>query len=94
MKVAAMAQARNVPIANGGAFPFHNGHLHAGLAHGGLVEWHLAAVDLCRRLFRDLPVPGGASMTLTDRPGLGFELDRDAVREFAGRPLSAGHGKG
>ena len=40
LRIAGMAAAFNVPIANGGAWPFHNMHLHAGLANGGLVEYH------------------------------------------------------
>lgn len=35
LRIAGMASAFNLPIANGGAWPFHNMHLHAGLAHGG-----------------------------------------------------------
>ena len=35
-KIAGMAAAYNVPIDNGGAWPFHNMHLHAG-RHGALM---------------------------------------------------------
>ena len=49
LKVAGLAQAFNTTIENGGAWPFHNMHLHAGLAHGGMVEYHYLAVELCRR---------------------------------------------
>lgn len=93
-KVAALAKAHNIDIANGGAFPFHNLHLHAGLANGGLVEWHLAAVEMCRTLFKGLPDKVGETLTASQRPGLGFDLDHDALAEFAGRPGSRGHGKG
>ena len=44
LKIAGMAQAFNVPIDNGGAWPFHNMHLHAGVSNGGLVEYHYVAV--------------------------------------------------
>ena len=44
------------PIANGGAWPYHNMHLHAGLANGGFVEYHRApccstnrSIVSCRR---------------------------------------------
>ncbi|MFD2236570.1 mandelate racemase/muconate lactonizing enzyme family protein [Aureimonas populi] len=93
-KVAALAGARNIDIANGGAFPFHNSHLHAGLANGGLVEWHLAAVEMCRTLFKGLPDKVGETLAAPRRPGLGFDLDHDALAEFAGRAGSRGHGKG
>lgn len=92
-KVAAMAETRNVTLANGGAFPYHNMHLHAGLAHGGLVEWHLVAVEMCKAIFTDLPAADGETLRVPDRPGLGFTLDLAAVREIAKRPLSAGKGK-
>lgn len=93
-KVAGMAQANNIDIANGGAFPFHNIHLHAGLVNGGLVEWHLAAVEMCRSLFTGLQDKDGETLPVSDRPGLGFELDYDALEDFAGRATARGHGKG
>lgn len=92
-KVAALAEARNVTLANGGAFPYHNMHLHAGLAHGGLVEWHLVAVEMCKAIFKDLPEVTGETLQVPNRPGLGFTLDLDAVRELSKRPLSGGKGK-
>ena len=94
VKGAALAEAANVTLANGGAFPFHNMHLHGGLAHGGLVEWHLAAVEMCRAIFTGLPDAEGETLRLPEKPGLGFDLDADALRELATRPLSAGRGKG
>ena len=93
-KAAGMAQAFGVPIDNGGAFPFHNMHLHAGLANGGLVEWHLVSVEMCRALFKNLPEPNGEELVLPTTPGLGFEIDHDRLREFANGPWAAGRGKG
>jgi L-rhamnonate dehydratase len=94
LKVAGLAAAFNVPIDNGGAWPFHNMHLHAGLAHGGMVEYHYLAVELCRQLYRGLPVPEAGFLTLPNAPGLGFEPDRDTIRELARLPLSQGNAKG
>jgi L-rhamnonate dehydratase len=94
IRVAGLAAAFNVPIANGGAWPFHNMHLHAGLANGGLIEYHYLAVELCRHIYRDLPTPENGWLTLPETPGLGFEPDHNAVREIAKLPLSHGHGKG
>ncbi|MBB95690.1 MAG: mandelate racemase [Rhodobacteraceae bacterium] len=93
-KVAGMADAFATPIANGGGWPFHNAHLHAGLANGGLVEWHVPAVQVCRMIYKGLPEPDAGTMTLPDVPGLGFEPDHDAIHELAKRPSAAGHGKG
>jgi L-rhamnonate dehydratase len=94
LKVAGLAAAFNVPIENGGAWPFHNMHLHAGLASGGMVEHHYLAVELCRLLYRGLPEPEAGWLTLPETPGLGFEPDRDAIREIAKLPLSQGNAKG
>lgn len=92
-KVAAQAQALNVTVANGGAFPFHNMHMHAGLANGGLVEWHLAAIAQYEAIFTGLPERDGQSLALTEQPGLGFEIDQAALRDLAAKPLSQGRGK-
>ncbi|MPZ57439.1 MAG: mandelate racemase/muconate lactonizing enzyme family protein [Rhizobiales bacterium] len=94
VKVAALAAAFNVPVANGGAWSFHNMHLQAGLANGTLVEHHYLAVELCRQIYTGLPTPKDGFMTLPDAPGLGFELNRDVVGELAKLPLSRGAGKG
>ena len=94
LKVAGLAAAFNVPIDNGGAWPFHNMHLHAGLAHGGMVEYHYLAVELSRQLYKDLPTPEAGFLALPNTPGLGFEPDRDAIREIAKLPLSQGNAKG
>jgi len=94
LKVAGLAAAFNVPIDNGGAWPFHNMHLHAGLAHGGMVEYHYLAVELSRQLYKELPTPEAGFLTLPSAPGLVFEPDRDAIREIAKLPLSQGNAKG
>ena len=94
VKIAGLAAAFNVPIANGGAWSFHNMHLHAGLANGGLVEHHYLAVELCRQIYSGLPEPKDGWLELPDAPGLGFEVDRDAIRDLARLPLSQGKGKG
>jgi L-rhamnonate dehydratase len=94
LRIAGLAGAFNVPLANGGAWPFHNMHLHAGLANGGLVEYHYPAVLLCRALFNALPTPEDGWLTLPTEPGIGFAPNRDAVRELAKRPTSRGRGKG
>ena len=72
IKIAGMAQAFNVPIDNGGAWPFHNMHLHAGMANGGLVEYHYVAVELMKQIFDGLAEPQDGYLTLPTSPGLGF----------------------
>lgn len=94
VKIAGLAAAFNVPIANGGAWPFHNMHLQAGVANGSLVELHYLAIELCKQIYTDLPSAKDGVLVLPEKPGLGFELDRDAVRELAKLPLSQGKAKG
>jgi L-rhamnonate dehydratase len=93
-KIAGMAQAFNVSVANGGAWGFHNMHLQAGVANGTLVEHHYLAVELCKQIYRGLPEPVDGFFAMSDKPGLGFEPDRDAIREIAKLPLSQGRSKG
>jgi L-rhamnonate dehydratase len=92
-RIAGMASAFNTRFANGGAWPHHNMHLHAGLANGSLVEYHSVAVDCCRMVFDDLPVPSQGVLALPERAGLGFEPNRERVAELAKRPGSRGAGK-
>ncbi len=94
LKIAGMAQAFNVGLDNGGAWPHHNMHLHGGVMNGGMVEYHLGAVECCRQVFRNLPVAVDGWLDLPEAPGLGFDADWDAVRELSKRPNAAGSGKG
>lgn len=93
IRIAGMASAFNTRFANGGAWPHHNMHLHAGLANGSLVEYHATAVECCKLIFDDLPVPHGGYMRLPDAPGLGFEPNLERIATFDA-PLSRGAGKG
>ena len=93
LRIAGLAQAFNVAIANGGAWPFHNMHLHAGLAHGGFVEYHRGAVLLYEQIYRNLPVAKDGWIELPQGPGFGLEPDWDRIGELAKRPLSRGTGK-
>jgi L-alanine-DL-glutamate epimerase-like enolase superfamily enzyme len=82
-KIAGLAAAFNVPVANGGAWPYHNMHLQAGIGNGTLVEMHHLAVEFCKRIYRGLPEPEDGWLTLPHAPGLGFEPDRDAIAALA-----------
>ena len=92
-RIAGMAQAFNTRFANGGAWPHHNMHLHAGLANGSLVEYHSVAVDCCKLIFDGLPEPTAGVLTLPETPGLGFRPNRERIAELAKRPGSRGAGK-
>jgi L-alanine-DL-glutamate epimerase-like enolase superfamily enzyme len=92
-RIAGMASAFNLPMANGGAWAHHNMHLHAGLANGGLVEYHFAAVKVCEAIYGALPAPRDGWLALPDKPGLGFEPVAERVRELKKNPTSRGKGK-
>jgi L-rhamnonate dehydratase len=94
LKIAGLAESFNVSVANGGAWSYHNMHLQAGVANGSLVEHHYLAVELYKLLYRDLPLPKDGWLDLPTRAGLGFEPDREAIRELAKLPLSHGCAKG
>jgi L-alanine-DL-glutamate epimerase-like enolase superfamily enzyme len=93
LRIAGMAAAFNAQFANGGAWPHHNMHLHAGLANGSLVEYHSVAVEVCKQVFDDLPEPSQGMLALPDVPGLGFRPNRERIAELAKRPGSRGVGK-
>jgi len=44
-----------MPLNHGGGYANFNMHLHAGVAHGGLCEWHLETVALIRALYKGMP---------------------------------------
>ena len=84
LKIAGLAQAFGTPIENAGGYSHFNMHLHAGVANGGLCEWHLNAVAYCNILYKGLPdLTNGDELVLPQAPGLGFELNRDALKQFA-----------
>lgn len=93
LRIAGMAAAFNTQYANGGAWPHHNMHLHAGLANGSLVEYHSVAVEVCKQVFDGLPEPTQGMLALPEEPGLGFKPNRERVAELAKRPGSRGVGK-
>ena len=81
-KIASLASAFNISVDNGGAWPFFNQHLQAGVSNGGLVEYHYSSVEACKQIYTDLPVPQAGWLEMSDKPGLGFELNHDALEKF------------
>ena len=94
LRIAGLAASFNVSMANGGAWGFHNMHMQAGVANGTLVEHHYLAVELYKQIYRGLPMPADGFFVMSDKPGLGFEPNHDAIREIAKLPMSKGAGKG
>ncbi len=81
-KIAALANSFNISVDNGGAWPFFNQHLQAGLSNGGLVEYHYSSVEVCKHIYIGLPEPEQGWLTMTETPGLGFDLNQAALPHF------------
>jgi L-alanine-DL-glutamate epimerase-like enolase superfamily enzyme len=86
IRIAGMASAFNIGIHNGGAGALQNLHLHAGLANGGYCEWHLPWMGMNEKIYRDMPRPSRGFLAVPTRPGLGFDADPAAIKEY-GRPV-------
>jgi L-rhamnonate dehydratase len=84
----------NLAMANGGVWAHHNMRLHAGLANGGLVEYHCPAVKVCEAIYGRLPEPRDGWLEFPETPGLGCEPRPELVREVAKLPSSRGTGRG
>lgn len=82
MKVAALAQAFNIPIANGGGWPHHNAHLQAAAANGWRVEFHYLMWKVGEIIYKDTPEPEKGWVTLTEKPGLGLEPKADVLKAY------------
>lgn len=79
MKVAAVAQACNLPIGNG---DYYDLHLHGAVPNGWRTEFRVPNWLAANMIYKDLPNPENGWVTLTDRPGLGLELNENAVKEY------------
>jgi L-rhamnonate dehydratase len=82
LKVAAMAQAFNILVANGGGWPHHNMHLQGAVSNGWRVEFHYLMWKVGETIYRSTPKPEKGWVTLTEEPGLGLEPKREALEEF------------
>lgn len=81
-KVAALADSYNLNIANGGAYPHHNAHLHAAVPNGTWIEFHRKLWAAGEQIYEDPYSPDGNQVTLPETPGLGLEPDLNAIEEF------------
>ena len=79
-KFAHLAQAFNLPIANGGGWPLHNMHAIAGLMNGLWVEFHVGVQSVNEAIYLDAPTPADNRIEIPPRPGLGFEPDTYALK--------------
>lgn len=84
LRAANLALAFETPICNGGGSTVHNLHLQAGVINGTVCEWHpYQSAGATAVIFPSAPKPENGWLSVTDKPGLGFDPDPDAVKEFA-----------
>jgi L-rhamnonate dehydratase len=79
MKAAGLAHAFNLPVGNGDHFDIH---LHAAVPNGWRAEVHVNNWLTANVVYKDLPGPVKGWITLTEKPGLGLELNEDAIKDF------------
>jgi len=79
MKAAGLAHAFNLPVGNGDHFDIH---LHAAVPNGWRAEIHVNNWLTANTVYKDLPAPVNGWITLTEKPGLGLEINEDAVKEY------------
>jgi len=82
VKVAALAQAFNLPIANGGGWPHHNMHLQAAMANGWRVEFHFEMWGVGDKIYHEPAAPDHGWVTLPETPGLGLEPRADILKGY------------
>ncbi|MGH9352032.1 MAG: mandelate racemase/muconate lactonizing enzyme family protein [Terriglobia bacterium] len=82
LKVAGMAQAFNILVADGGGWPHHNMHFQAAVSNGWRVEFHYLMWKVGEIIYKNTPEPEKGFVTLTEEPGLGLEPNREALKEF------------
>lgn len=80
LKVAALTQAWNLKFA---PHAMENIHIHLiSACHNALfLERLLMFEEVTSNIYKDCPVPKDGYMYLSERPGLGLELDMDFIRE-------------
>ena len=79
MKVAAMAEAFNLPVVSH-LFPEIHVHLVSAIPNGLTVEY----MPWSFRLFEEVPVPTNGELLVPTKPGLGLEFSRDIDRYVIG----------
>ena len=82
LKVAHMAEMFHLPLATGGGWYLQNGQLIAGVSNGWMTEFHLLRERIYEMIYINPPVAKNGRLPLPDKPGMGLELNQDAVAAF------------
>ena len=81
IKVAHLAQAFDLPLTTHG-WPVINMHLIAAAPTGYRVEFHASQEELGKAIFVKPTSPKKGWVTIPDKPGLGLELNEDALKKY------------
>ena len=82
VKIAHMAELYQLPMATGGGWYLQNGHFIAGVRNGWLTEFHLLRERIYEVIYVNPQVAKNGRLPLPDKPGIGLELNNDAVAEY------------
>lgn len=85
VKMANFGEAFQLPLVTGGGWHLQNAHLIAAANNGWMTEYLTPAAGICDYIFKDAIQPVNGKLRLSDKPGLGLELDHEAVAEVAAR---------
>lgn len=82
MRIAMLAQAFNRPLSHGNGSGPHNIALHAGVANGGMVEYHFHKWMAYNAIFDKVPQPENGYLTASREPGLGLNPKPGLIKEY------------
>lgn len=81
IKVAHMAEMYQLPLVTGGGWHLQNAHLIAAVGNGWMTEYTAFDGPVIEQIFMDSIKPQKGRLRLSDKPGLGLQLNEDAVSE-------------
>ncbi|VFR43009.1 Muconate cycloisomerase [plant metagenome] len=82
LRIGMLAQAFNRPLGHGNGSGPHNIALQAGLANGGLVEYHFHKWMAYNAVFAHVPQPENGYLAVPQEPGLGLNPKPGLIEEF------------
>ncbi|MGC7403185.1 mandelate racemase/muconate lactonizing enzyme family protein [Pandoraea pneumonica] len=82
LRIGMLAQAFGRGISHGNGSGPHNIALQAGLANGGLVEYHFHKWMAYNAIFESVPQPENGYLHVSQAPGLGLNPKPGLIKEF------------
>lgn len=86
LRTAALARAFNIPLGHGNGNGPHNIALNAGVANGGIVEYHFHKWMAYNAIFEEVPQPENGYLNVSQRPGVGLEPKAGIIEEYRVTP--------